>query len=125
MKDFISVKSDGGFKKAVAQWHDAVGAGLDSVVLDAAEETAQFLLLKIRQDAHESGPEWEDAAALAKVVRTEANVALVFPPEAFDLEYGNPEQGITPRALVRANINQMSRANGKRFSVFLGERLFG
>ena len=124
MRDFISVKNGDQFKRAVNQWRDVASSGLDTVVLDAAEETAQFLLLKIRQDAVDSGPDWEAAAGQARVVRTDSNVALVFPPEAFDLEYGNPEKGITPRALVRANTNQMAKANSRRFNVFLGERLF-
>lgn len=120
---FFQVKGD--FEQGVKQWRRVVAAGLEQDMLDAGKETAQHLLRKIREDAHKAGPEWEAAAEKGQVQQGREDVRLVFPAEAFDLEYGNTEKGQQPVPLVRLNVGQMRRELSQKYNTALGMRLFG
>jgi hypothetical protein len=119
-RQFFKVTGD--FEKGVKNWQRIASEGIEEDILAAAEETAQHLLAKIQEDSLEAGPDWYQAALQGQVVKTGSDVHLFFPEETFDLEYGNPEKGLSPRRLVLANANQMRRENTKRFSNLLSQR---
>jgi hypothetical protein len=115
-------KVTGGFEEGVKNWGRIDSEGIEQDILAAAEETAQHLLYKIQQDALEAGDDWYQTAMQGEVIKTQADVHLAFPSQAFDLEYGNPEKGLAPRRLILANANQMKRVNQQRFSSLLAQR---
>lgn len=115
-------KVTSGFEEAIRNWQRIASEGVENDILDAAEETAQDLLFKIQQDALEAGDDWYEVALQGQVVKTDSDVHLAFPQRAFDLEYGNPEEGLEPRRLVLANSNQMKRRNERTFGQNLAKR---
>ena len=116
MSQYFVVKSD--FDKAVAQWKRIASEGLEDDILAAAEEAAQDVADQIREAAG-------DERFQAQVVNTGANVHLVFPQSAFDLEYGNPEKNIPGQRHVLTTVNRMRQENEERFAKLLQQRLWG
>lgn len=109
--------------KIIKQWRAAVGRGLKNDVLDTAEETAAYLLRRVRQNAHKAGKDWGRVADQGQVKRLASNVVLEFPGEAFDLEYGT--EGVPPKPIIRQSINQMGPYLKGYFNKQIKIRLFG
>jgi hypothetical protein len=122
MPDFIKLKSDGGNAKAAKQWQ-SFATEAPGFFLDASEDTAQFLLLALRDAVATASPAWQRAMAEAHVVVGDHGVGIAFPGEAHDLEFGNPEERRSPHPIIRRTINHEQRKVAGRFNNLLHERL--
>lgn len=121
MADFIKVQARE-FGAAVEHWktlkQDAKG-----FYLDVAEDTAQFLLLALRDAVASAQPvEWRAGMAEAHVGRSDRGVGIVFPHELHDLEYGNTEAGQRPHPMIRRTINHEQHRVHDRFSNIAHQR---
>lgn len=124
MADFIKLKSDGGWEKAVAHWQSLAGPGLREQYLDAAEEAAAYVLMAVKNEAASVNDEWSNAIQGAQVARSNHGVGLAFPAETYDLEYGNPEEGITANRVIHRTINREAPAVKDRMGNLLHDRLW-
>lgn len=117
----FSVKGDMG--KAVERWREIAGPGLKDDVLAAAEDTAQYYVRKMRQNAHKVGKDWGKAADAAVIQKHADNVTVALPQEAFNYEYGT--EALPPRPVLRQTTTQMDRFLKGYFNKQLRLRLFG
>lgn len=113
--------------KAVKHWATVVGPGLESTILDAAEEVVVDFIGECRESAV-GVPGWERLARLLVPHRTTNNVAAWIPPgpesaEAFDLEWGT--EGTKPMPLLHNRATRFARQGSKNFERYLNQRLFG
>jgi len=123
MPFFAMSVQDKGWDTAVKRWKDITSYGLEEDILDAAEETAQLLLRRIRRNAHKMGKDWGAAADRAWVERKEQTVVIMLPIESFVMEYG--DEDTPPRPVVRNSIDQMGPGLSQQFNQALRIRLFG
>lgn len=126
MGEFLKLdnRSNHQIDAVVKQWQN-VAREAPGLFLDTAEEVAQYFLHELRRAADEASPEWADAAQEIFVSRSQKGVGFVLPFEAFDLEYGHPEAGITAKPVLRQTISRQSQgATKRRFSNLLHDRLW-
>ena len=110
--------------KAIDRWVRATTPEkLHGMYMEAAEESAEKVMERIRQAATAAGPDWAEAIKKATVERQGENIRLEFPKESFDLEYGTA--AVPPRPVVRTTIYKHKRQINDEFDALLRRRVFG
>jgi len=124
MTEFMKLKGDGRDGKAAVEHWQTLAKEAAGFYMDVAEDVAQFFLRELRQAAREASPEWAAVANEITVGRSQKGVGFVLPFEAYDLEFGHPDAGITAKPVLRQTISKQNQgANKNRFNNIAHERM--